>query len=397
MTMPINRLAVGAVMLSLTSVAVAQDVVRLPDAASQLVVRVEAFPAEGQDADQIGAGIVLDTKDRIVIATAAHVIRGTEAGGRITVVFSSHRKDTLEATVGRADNDLDLAIITVDRKQAPPVAFSFDRMGNPRTLKPGDPVIPIGCPQSACWAPGVSPDRLITIRGRDVVFESFFVDPGSSGGALFNRHGEVIGLVTIKEDPRGMALAIQDVATKAVEWGYRVELHERKVPRAGYATRVSLTALGSTSDGVTQSGRWPGGRAAVLFRGQKVLGWHLSGLRLAPENLAVTGFLGGLDLRLQKGRFAVTPFGEMGFARVEGRFDAGGYFVQPSTGSPKYLPYWNTAQDDVIGYGGGVSLDLLLFPHVAIEGLVAHWEFSLPTQLESVPTLFMGAGLRFAF
>lgn len=377
------------------SSAYAQNRTVMPDAAANLVVKVIAY-SDSTELDQIGAGVVLAASNRVIIATAAHVVLSAAHDGHIRVVFHFAPNDTVDVNVDKSDPDLDLALLSVASTRVRGARFEFDRLGDPWALGIGDPVIPVGCPDGVCWEPPVSPDRLIGVHERGIAFESFFISPGSSGGALFNRYWEVLGLVVEKRDPQGRALSIRQVAERVKAWGYPSQLRARAIPRAGYQTRVSLTALAPTSGSIYQSGRFPSGRAALLLRGQQKIGWHLVLLRLAPANLAVTAGMAGFDLRLQAGPVAFTPFTEFGFGRVEGRFDAGGFFVS-GTGGSVYQPYWQKESNDVIGFGAGGSLEVAMFPHVAIEATGGHWSFRVPTQLSALPNVFLGAGLRFGF
>jgi hypothetical protein len=332
----------------------------------------------------------------VIVATAAHVIRGAVSGGRVRLIFYGSPGDSIDAVLEQADAELDLAVLSLPQDRVPIQSFAFDREGDPWTLKTGDPVVPVGCPDGVCWEPPISPDRLIGVHERGIAFESFFISPGSSGGALFNHNWEVIGLVVEKADPQGRALSFQQVSQRVRAWGYPVQMSERRIPRSGYRTQVSLLALASPSEPAVESGRWPSGRAAVLFNGQRRLGWHVSGLRLAPEDLTISAGLVGVDLRFRIGPLGLSPFAEIGLGRVEGRFDAGGYYVQSANG-PVFKPYWNQVRSDVIGIGGGASMGLMLFPHLAVEGLIGHWSFRTPSEVRSAPDVFMGAGVRFGF
>lgn len=386
-------LVVGS--LAVLSTANAQNRTAMPDAAANLVVKVIAY-TDSTEVDQTGAGIVVAASNRVIIATAAHVVLAAAHGGHIRVVFHFAPKDTINVTVDKSDTDLDLAVLSVGSDKVRGPRFEFDRLGDPWALRIGDPVIPVGCPDGVCWEPPISPDRLIGVHERGIAFESFFISPGSSGGALFNRYWEVLGLVVEKRDPQGRALSIRQVAERLKAWGYPSQLRARSIPRAGYQTRVSLTALAPTSGSVYESGRFPSGRAALLLRGQQKIGWHLSLLRLAPSNLAVSAGMAGGDLRLQAGPVAFSPFVEFGFGRVEGRFDAGGFFTSGS-GGPVYQPYWQSASNDVIGFGAGASVEMAVFPHVAVEATGGHWSFRVPAKLSTLPNVLVGAGLRLGF
>jgi trypsin-like peptidase len=389
------RAVAGLVVVSAAaSPLAAQRVSRMPVEAANLVVQVLV---SGGDDDEVGAGIVVAASDRIVIATAAHVVRtAQQGGGTVRVVFQFARNDTVEAKVDQVDRELDLAVLSVARNGRSTIQFAFDREGDPGALEIGALVVPVGCPDRVCWDPPVSGDRVISASRRRVRFESFFVSPGSSGGALFNQQWEVVGVVTEKNTQDGIALGMSEVADRLKKWGYTVQLGPTSIPRAGYRTRLSLVGLAPSSGGLTQSGRWPSGRIALLLRGQERIGWHLTAIRLAPQNLKVTGGMVGSSVSLRAGRFGIAPFGEVGVARVNGRFNAGSYFIQ-TAGGPVEVPVWQTVTNDVIGVGVGTDLEFLIAPHLAVSGVVGHWSFRTEAQLPSIPTVFAGAGLKLAF
>lgn len=389
------RVVVGLTLLgsTLAGSLAAQRLSPMPLAAKNLVVQVVAT---GGDEEEVGAGVVVLAADRIIIATAAHVVRSAQQGAKIRVVFQFARNDTVDAKVEQVDRDLDLAVLGVARAGSTAQVFAFDRAGDPQALEAGSLVVPVGCPERVCWEPPVSGDRVISASSRRVRFESFFVSPGSSGGALFNQQWEVVGLVTEKNSQDGVAVGMAEVRDRLKKWGYTVQLRSPSIPRAGYGTSLSLTGMASTKDGLAQSGRWPSGRLALFFRGQQRIGWHVTALRLAPEDLQVTGGMVGTSVSLRTGRFGIAPFGEVGVARVKGRFQAGSYTVQSGTGTVQ-VPVWQTLTNDVIGVGFGADLEMLIAPHIALTGVAGHWDFRTDSQLRSIPTAFAGAGLKYAF
>lgn len=389
------RVAVGLTLVgsTLAGPLASQRLSPMPLAAKNLVVQVVAT---GGEEEEVGAGVVVLAADRIIIATAAHVVRSAQQGAKIRVVFQFARNDTVDARVEQVDRDLDLAVLGVARAGSTAQVFAFDRAGEPQALETGSLVVPVGCPERVCWEPPVSGDRVISASARRVRFESFFVSPGSSGGALFNQQWEVVGIVTEKNSQDGVAVGITEVRDRLRKWNYTIQLRPPSIPRAGYATSLSLTGLAPTTGGVTQSGRWPSGRLALFFRGQQRIGWHVSALRLAPEDLAVTGGMVGASVTLHAGRFSFAPFGEAGVARVKGRFQTGSYTVQSGSG-PVQVPVWQTLTNDVIGVGFGADMEILVAPHIALTGMAGHWNFRTDSQLRSIPTAFAGAGLKYAF
>jgi S1-C subfamily serine protease len=388
------RFLVIALLFGASGIVSGQSPAQMPGAAKDLVVQIVVRSDSGEFIHS-GAGIVIGASDRITIATAAHVVAADNPGRTITVVFHFAPRDSSRATVQHADGDMDLAVIAVPRPAHAP-RFSFDRAGDPRAMASGDPVIPVGCPHGVCWEPASVPDRFIRIYERGLVFESFVTDPGSSGGALFNRYWEIVGLVTAKGDPQGRALSIEEVMRKAREWQSTVDLHRRRMPRSGYSARALVLGLAASEGALRSEGRWPGGRASIVLRGQRTIGWHVAALRLAPPDQAVTAGLFGLDLQIRTDRLMLAPFVEFGFGRVEGRYDAGGYLVQSANG-PVLQPFWQEAASDVIGFGGGALLGFAVVPHVSIEVLAGHWSFRQPSRLTAFPDLYLGAGLGFGF
>ena len=390
------RVVLGALVCSAAAAPlVAQRLSPMPLQAKNLVVQVVAT---GGDEDEVGAGIVVGVtaQNRVIIATAAHVVRTAAQGAKVKVVFQFARNDTIEAHVDQTDKDLDLAVLSLTRAGSSAAQFVFDRAGDPQALEPGALVVPVGCPERVCWEPPVSGDRVISASARRVRFESFFVSPGSSGGALFNREWEVVGLVTEKNSQDGVAVGMPAVADRMKQWGYTNQLRPTSIPRAGYRTRISLVGLAPSYGSLVASGRWPSGRLSVEFRGQERIGWHLTALRLAPTNLKVTGGMVGASIALHGGRFGVAPFAEVGAARVAGRFVAGSYSVQ-SGGNTVQVPIWQTTTNDVIGFGLGADLEVMVAPHVVFSAVAGHWDFRTESPLWPMPKGFAGAGFKYAF
>jgi len=365
----------------------------MPVDAANLVVQVIAGPP---DDEEVGAGVVMAASNRVVIATAAHVVRGAGVGGPVRVVFQFARGDTLRAVVDTMDRELDLAVLSLPRSGPAAHAFAFNREGNTGGLESGSLVAPVGCPERRCWTAPVSGDRVIAASPRRIRFESFFVSPGSSGGALFNAQWEVVGVVIEKSNQDGIAIGIAEVKDRLRAWRRPVHLAPSRIPRAGYRTRLSLVGLAPTNTAFRQSGRWPSGRVAVNFRGQERIGWHVAALRLAPRNLEVSGGAIGASLSLRAGRLGIAPFAEAGVARVKGRYAAGTYFVQ-TPGGPVQVPIWETVTNDVLGIGGGADLEFLVLPHIALTAIAGHWDFRTDARIPSVPDVFVGGGLKVAF
>ncbi|MDR2214517.1 MAG: Do family serine endopeptidase [Nevskiaceae bacterium] len=139
-------------------------------------------PARGE-----GSGFIV-TADGYIM-TNAHVVRGATD---VTVKMTDRRE--YPAKVIGLDDRTDVAVIKIDGKDLPTV-----RIGDPTALKPGQWVVAIGSPfgmENSVTAGIVSAisrslpgDPYVPFIQTDVA-----VNPGNSGGPLFNLQGEVIGI-----------------------------------------------------------------------------------------------------------------------------------------------------------------------------------------------------------
>jgi serine protease Do len=121
--------------------------------------------------------------------TNAHVVRGAT---EVTVKMTDRRE--YPAKVIGMDDRTDVAVIKIEAKNLPIV-----RIGNPDSLKPGQWVVAIGSPfgmENSVTAGIVSAvartlpdDPYVPFIQTDVA-----VNPGNSGGPLFNLNGEVVGI-----------------------------------------------------------------------------------------------------------------------------------------------------------------------------------------------------------
>jgi hypothetical protein len=87
------------------------------------------------------------------------------------------------------------------------------------------------------------------------------------------------------------------------------------------------------------------------------------------------------------------PMGELGVARVETRFDRGGYYAS-SSGSSRYVPLWSRDQADGLAVGVGLETRYLVAPHLSVGLAAAHWNFSMPATGPTFPSVFTMASLR---
>lgn len=161
-----------------------------------------------------GSGVII-TSDGYII-TNNHVISGAE---KIKVYLQDGTE--YEAELIGADSYTDLAVIKIDAENL--YAATIGVSGN---LMVGDTIYAIGNPLGVL-ATSVSKgiisglDREVTIDGQQMTLMQVnaSVNPGNSGGGLFNADGELIGIVNSKasgDDVEGIGFAIPMDTAKGV-------------------------------------------------------------------------------------------------------------------------------------------------------------------------------------
>src|SRR3954453_22957128 len=136
-----------------------------------------------------GSGFVVSPDGYIL--TNAQVVMDAD---QVTVKMNDRRE--YAAKVVGIDQRTDVAVIKIDAKNLPVV-----RIGDPTKLKPGEWVLAIGSPfgfENSATAGIVSAtSRSLPNEGNNYVpfiQTDVAVNPGNSGGPLFNLQGEVVGI-----------------------------------------------------------------------------------------------------------------------------------------------------------------------------------------------------------
>jgi serine protease Do len=133
----------------------------------------------------MGSGFILSA-DGLVL-TNAHVVRGAKD---VTVKLTDRRE--LSAKVLGLDTRTDIAVLKVNAKNLPVVS-----LGRTSDLKVGEWVAAIGAPfgfENTVTAGVVSAKNRALPDDSSVPFIQTDVNPGNSGGPLFNARGEVVGI-----------------------------------------------------------------------------------------------------------------------------------------------------------------------------------------------------------
>jgi serine protease Do len=174
---------------------VAQVAAQLSPSVVQVNVRaVQPTPLGPQEGEGVGSGVIYRTDGYIV--TNNHVVQSSD---EVNVAFADG--STERGEVVGIDPSTDLAVVRVDRESLPAAKF------HEGDLVVGQLAVAIGSPsgfQSTITAGVISglnrevPARLTGGRQEvslvDLIQTDAPVSPGSSGGALANRDGEVVGI-----------------------------------------------------------------------------------------------------------------------------------------------------------------------------------------------------------
>ncbi len=144
-------------------------------------------PGNGVPMRGEGSGFIVSADG--IILTNAHVVDGAQ---KVTVKLTDRRE--FEASVIGSDAKSDVAVLKIDAHDLP-----VTRLGDPRTLQVGEWVVAIGSPfglENTVTA------GIVSAKGRSLPDDTYVpfiqtdvaVNPGNSGGPLFNLRGEVVGI-----------------------------------------------------------------------------------------------------------------------------------------------------------------------------------------------------------
>lgn len=249
----------------------------------------EFFNRQNRDNDRprrvqsLGSGFVLDGKDGIIV-TNNHVIEGAD---EITVNFSDGSK--LSAEVVGTDPKTDIAVLKVEPEDPLP-AVSF---GSSDDMRVGEWVMAIGNPFGLG---GTVTTGIVSARNRNInsgPYDNYIqtdasINRGNSGGPLFNREGEVIGINTAIISPSGGSIGIgfaipSDTAIRVVQqlrefgetrrgWlGVRIqEVTDEIAESLGMDRARGALVAGVTEGGPAEDAKIEAGDVIIEFNGTEV-------------------------------------------------------------------------------------------------------------------------------
>jgi serine protease Do len=137
----------------------------------------------------LGSGFIVDANG--IILTNAHVVEGAD---EVRVRLIDRRE--FKGKVLGADKPTDIAVVKIEA-----TGLQAVKLGNPRDLRVGEWVLAIGSPfgfENTVTAGIVSATSRSLPEGTYVPFlqTDAAVNPGNSGGPIFNLRGEVIGIAS---------------------------------------------------------------------------------------------------------------------------------------------------------------------------------------------------------
>jgi serine protease Do len=143
--------------------------------------------ASDTPSESLGSGFIVSSDGYIL--TNAHVVDGAN----VVTVKTTDKREYRAKVVG-ADKQSDVAVLKIDAKNLPIV-----KIGDPNGSKVGQWVVAIGSPYGF---DNTVTSGIISAKSRSLPNENYTpfiqtdvpVNPGNSGGPLFNLQGEVIGI-----------------------------------------------------------------------------------------------------------------------------------------------------------------------------------------------------------
>jgi serine protease Do len=174
-----------------------------------------------------GSGVIIAQEGEVgYIVTNNHVIEGATS-----IMVRLKDGTELNANLVGTDSVTDLAVLTVSTEKALTVSV----LGDSDSLIVGQEVIAIGNPLGQLGGTVTNGivsalERELKIDGENMTLlqTNAAVNPGNSGGGLFNMRGELIGVVNAKssgDDVEGLGFAIpintvHEIITELIEHGF---------------------------------------------------------------------------------------------------------------------------------------------------------------------------------
>jgi len=228
-----------------------------------------------------GSGVIISEDGYII--TNNHVITDSNYGKADRITVRLNNGEEYKATIFGTDTDIDIAILKIDAKGLKPAVI-----GDSNYLAVGEEIVVIGNPLGELG--GTVTNGIISALDREITVEdetmnllqtNAAVNPGNSGGGMFNLAGELVGIINAKYSETGVeglgfAIPINDVvnvANQILEYGYvkgRVSIGVTVINIDNYykAMQYRVNALGlyvyDLTKGYNDDVLKPGDRIAIV-------------------------------------------------------------------------------------------------------------------------------------
>jgi S1-C subfamily serine protease len=208
-----------------------------------------AISAFSRGSSSSGSGFVV-SRERGYVLTNKHVVRGC---GAVKVRIAGG--ESRPASIHALDRDDDLALLETRLPAGPVVTFRDDP-----AVRPGDDVVAVGYPLNGLLADqvNVSTGTVNALAGLyndlHVLQMSAPVQPGSSGGALFDLAGNVVGVVVTKLNAKLVADETGDIPQN-VNFAVKAFVARDFLKSQGVAYRTAPSATRRSNADVGDIGR----------------------------------------------------------------------------------------------------------------------------------------------
>jgi serine protease Do len=238
------------------------------------------FGAPGQEQPRRGMGSGFIVEPDGVILTNAHVVEGAD---EVRVRLTDRRE--FKGKVLGADKATDIAVVKIDARGLPTVRF-----GDPSKIRVGEWVLAIGSPfgfENTVTAGIVSATSRSLPDGTYVPFiqTDAAVNPGNSGGPLFNLKGEVIGINSQIYSRTGGYMGLAFAIPVDVAAGVKAQLVKNGRVERG---RIGV-AIQEVSQSLAQSFGLDRPRGALVSSVEKGAPAEKAGLKPGDVLLSVNG------------------------------------------------------------------------------------------------------------
>lgn len=214
------------------------------------VVMVKTY--NNSNAKGSGSGFIYKIEgDYAYIITNHHVVDG---GNKWTVITSDDKE--IEGTVLGSDEYVDVAVIKVKKSS---IMEAASIIPNDKKVSLGDTVFTIGTPVDYEYRGTVTNgivsglNRLVEVAVKsslqadyvmEVIQTNAAVNPGNSGGPLFNSNGEVIGIIQMK---------LVDSKVEAMGFAIPIEYAMKHITKLEKGDKIERPLLGISMANITET------------------------------------------------------------------------------------------------------------------------------------------------